>query len=44
MTGWWKSPGTVPSFYLKQLAQAAMMPLRGVGAVQNLVAVSASRP
>ena len=32
--------GTVPSFYLKQLAQAALMRLERVQSVRNLVAVS----
>ncbi len=36
--------GTVPSFYLKQLAQAAIMQLDGVGAVRNLVHVTGESP
>lgn len=36
--------GTVPSFYLKQLAQAAIMQLDGVGTVRNLVSVSGESP
>ncbi len=36
--------GTVPSFYLKQLAQAAMMQLDGVGVVRNLVHVTGESP
>jgi osmotically-inducible protein OsmY len=36
--------GTVPSFYLKQLAQAAIKQLDGVGSVRNLVTVSGESP
>lgn len=36
--------GTVPSFYLKQLAQAAIMHLDGVDSVRNLVSVSDESP
>lgn len=36
--------GTVPSFYLKALAQAALMQLERVETVRNLVAVSDESP
>jgi osmotically-inducible protein OsmY len=36
--------GTVSSFYLKQLAQAAVMQLDGVESVKNLVTVSGESP
>lgn len=36
--------GTVSSFYLKQLAQAAVMQLDQVGSVRNLVEVSGESP
>ncbi|MGD9723166.1 MAG: BON domain-containing protein [Pirellulales bacterium] len=36
--------GTVPSFYLKQLAQAAVMQLGNVDSVRNLVTVSGESP
>jgi osmotically-inducible protein OsmY len=36
--------GTVPSFYLKQLAQAAVMQIEQVGKVRNLVEVSDESP
>jgi hypothetical protein len=35
--------GTVSSFYLKQLAQAAMLRLRPAGGVRNLIEVSGGR-
>jgi hypothetical protein len=34
--------GTVPSFYLKQMAQAALLPLCPLGGVRNLVEVGAA--
>jgi hypothetical protein len=36
--------GAVSSFYLKQLAQAAVLQLHRAGTVRNLVEVMASRP
>jgi osmotically-inducible protein OsmY len=36
--------GTVPSFYMKQMAQVAVMQLEGADGVQNLIEVRDQSP